>query len=365
MQKCDFSCKPIHALQNNETILCVYCYRITPHVLFTWIPMKRRAFLKYVFRAATAGTSIWFLMRDTAFAKVLSVFGKGRKVDNARPIPPFQVKSFVKQNSIRCMVIGDWGTGDAFQKRIASSMQQYAEKEESQFIISTGDNFYPVGVESKNDAQFRTKWENMYNAAALQVPWYLVLGNHDYLSNPDAQTEYNAINQRWNMPARYYTFTKQQGNLSVQFFMLDTEVLHTDKTTEITAQLAWLEKELKTSTAHWKVAVGHHIIRSYGVYGEQSFMIRQVKPLLDKYGVQAYINGHEHDIQYLKSPDDSFTCVISGGGGGARNTSYGPNTRYANTNGGFVGLSFTETSINAHFLDAQGTIVYADDIATR
>jgi len=244
-------------------------------------------------------------------------------------------------------------------------MQHDAGKELTQFIISTGDNFYPVGVESVNDSQFKNKWEDMYAAASLQIPWYLVLGNHDYLSNPDAETEYHTVNQRWNMPARYYTFTQQQADVTAQFFMLDTEVLHTNRTTEITTQLAWLEKELSNSKARWKIVVGHHIIRSYGVYGEQAFMIQQIKPLLDKYGVQLYINGHEHDIQYLKSPHDSFTCIISGGGGGARNTSYGPNTRYANTNGGFVALAITATSINAHFMDAQGTIVYADDVARK
>ena len=72
---------------------------------------------------------------------------------------------------------------------------------------------------------------------------------------------------------------------------------------------------------------------------------------------------YSHDLQYLKSPDDKFACIISGGGGGARNTSYGVNTRFATTNGGFVQIAITENILNAQFLSADGLVVFEHEIA--
>lgn len=327
--------------------------------------MKRRAFLSFS-GAAFAGGSLWMFSKTSLWEILTSEFlGGAKSVANQPPLPPIDLQSFADKQCVRCFVLGDWGTGDAFQKRVASAMRDVATKEKPQFIISTGDNFYPNGVDSPQDEQFKKHWEDMYSGESLHIPWYVVLGNHDYRKNPDAQVQYSTLNPRWNMPARYFNFIRTEGNISVEFFMLDTEMISGFKKEEIAKQLAWFEEALKKSTATWKVAVGHHMIRSHGAYGDQPVMLQRLKPLLDKYGVHLYLNGHDHDIQYLKAAEDSFSCIISGGGGGARNTSYGKNTRYAATNGGFVYLAFTENTIHAQFADAKGTIKFADDAVKK
>ena len=47
------------------------------------------------------------------------------------------------------------------------------------FVISTGDNFYVHGVANVADPLFQSVYEGIYTHAALQVPWYPALGNHD------------------------------------------------------------------------------------------------------------------------------------------------------------------------------------------
>jgi tartrate-resistant acid phosphatase type 5 len=48
------------------------------------------------------------------------------------------------------------------------------------FVVSTGDNFYSHGLKGPHDPYFKQTFSDMYSAPSLQVPWYAVLGNHDY-----------------------------------------------------------------------------------------------------------------------------------------------------------------------------------------
>ena len=52
---------------------------------------------------------------------------------------------------------------------------------------------YDEGVTSEDDPQFQAKFEDTFPAASLQIPWYLVGGNHDYYGNIDAQIEYSSV----------------------------------------------------------------------------------------------------------------------------------------------------------------------------
>ncbi len=330
------------------------------------LPASRRTFLKRLLFGGAGLSATWLVLRETGLGKVLnSLIAREHHVDNQPPLSPVVVKNFSKTPSVRCLVVGDWGTGDAFQRRVAASMAAVADREHPQCILSTGDNFYPSGVESTSDSQFRTKWKNVYSAASLQVPWYLSLGNHDYRKSADAQIAYTKIDAMWQMPARYYNVERNDGGVQWELFVLDTDSLMHGSKEEDAKQLGWLEAALQKSTAKWKVVMGHHMVRSHGAYGDQSFMVQKVKPLLDRYGVQVYLNGHDHDLQYLKAPEDHFVCLISGAGGGSRNTSYGKNTRFAATNGGFVYLAFTETTLHLEFYDANGNAMFADDVVGR
>eukprot|EP01079_Euglenida_sp_SAG-EU17-18_P006554 gene6554-6303_t len=118
---------------------------------------------------------------------------------------------------VRFLVIGDWGCGPAFAdtRRVAAAMGQFAEAHPVDFVISTGDNFYgPArpwltgGVASVDDPQFAEKFTGVFAHPSLQVPFYLVFGNHDlgFPGNASAQLLYRG-DPRWNMPDILYTMT--------------------------------------------------------------------------------------------------------------------------------------------------------------
>jgi acid phosphatase len=327
--------------------------------------MNRRVFLRSLFGIVALGTSTWAFLKESVAARALSSFvtAGDKEVANA-PLTAvvFKEKSFKDIPAVKFLVIGDWGAGGSFQKSIATQMLLKAETEAPQFILSTGDNIYPNGVNSVDDKQWQTKFKNVYTGDALKLPWYAVLGNHDYRLSPEAQVEYSKVDPQWNMPERYFTFKKEFPDATnVEFFMLDTQKMLTDKA-EREIQAKWLDEQLLKSKARWKVVVGHHMIRSHGIYGDQEFMLKSVKPVLDKRGVDIYICGHDHDLQLLKAKDDKFTCLISGAGGGARNTSYGENTKFAATNGGFNYIAVTNNELYIEFINRQGIIIFADSI---
>lgn len=288
-----------------------------------------------------------------------------KTIANAKPVPPFTTISFKDSAAVRFLVVGDWGTGAAFQKRVAEQMCAKSTAEQPSFIISTGDNIYNRGVDSVNDPQWKTKFEDIYSCDALKLPWYAVLGNHDHRGNIQAQIQYHTVNPRWNMPSRYYTFRQTASDgTAIDFFAIDTDpyMIEARNLTFAAEQEAWLREKLRTSDARWKIVVGHHMIRSHGGYGDQQILIDRIKPILDELGADLYMNGHDHDLQYIKNPADKFYCLISGGGAGERDTGYGEHTIFAMTNGGFNYIAVSRYHIYIEFVSAAGTTLFATRI---
>ena len=108
---------------------------------------------------------------------------------------------------LQFIVIGDWGLpGSKGQKLVAAQMDRLAASTPIDFIASTGDNFYGRGVKSVDDPLWHRVFESVYSLPALKdVPWYLALGNHDYMGDTKAQIEYSENHSNWNLPDTYHS----------------------------------------------------------------------------------------------------------------------------------------------------------------
>jgi acid phosphatase len=265
----------------------------------------------------------------------------------------------------RFVALGDMGTGRAGQKRVAEAMARRAQRDGINFIITVGDNFYPSGVASADDSQWREKFEEVYAESVLQVPVYASLGNHDYDGDPEAQIAYGQRNPRWILPARYYTFTRALSETQcVQFFALDTTPIHRGSSGS-DAQIEWLDVELAKSKARWRIVFGHHPVFSHGLHGRTEALVQRVKPLLEKHGVDLYVAGHDHHLELLR-PVAGVTYVISGGGGGTDNAYpaiWTDESVYTATRGGFALFRLSEKDLVIEFVRSDGDTQFVHVLA--
>lgn len=102
--------------------------------------------------------------------------------------------------------------GDFNQTMLAQSMAGVAEEQPIDFVINTGDNFYPNGLDNETDPQFVNSFSKVYTGESLQKPFYGCLGNHDYYKSSKAQVTNENENglqlqrqdPRWVIPDRSY-----------------------------------------------------------------------------------------------------------------------------------------------------------------
>jgi tartrate-resistant acid phosphatase type 5 len=281
------------------------------------------------------------------------------------------------ENEVAFLVVGDWGRPTApHQRNVAAQMGRTANKINSQFVVSVGDNFYEDGVQTAKDPQWKTSYEDIYVAPSLQKPWYALLGNHDYGGVPQAQIDYAATSHRWRMPSRYYKVAGAEiGAPHLDLFLLDTTPLvygarekapsaiaANVKTQDPAQQLAWLDRELGASTAAWKLVFGHHTIHSGGsAHGDTPELVTMLKPILERHSVQAYINGHEHDLQHIEVGPVSYIC--SGGGCEARPTGRIEGTRFARSVSGFAAIRVRAETLALEFRDYSGRSIYRTQLS--
>lgn len=262
---------------------------------------------------------------------------------------------------VRFIAIGDMGTGEDGQYKVAAAMEDVCAQRGCDFAIGLGDNIYESGADSTNDIQFETKFEDPY--ANLDFPFYMALGNHDNswliggdgLDNDkgDVQVAYhykeNRTSDKWNMPARYYNFSAPANDINplVEFFALDSNPLAAvaDADPEYwqfpyrNKQANWFNLAIQNSTAPWKIAFAHHAYLSNGKHGNagmydgfpgagviyRNFLKDNVCDRVD-----VMIAGHDHELQWLKPTDSCGKTmhIVSGAGAKMRDLKGTKNDAY-------------------------------------
>lgn len=276
------------------------------------------------------------------------------------------------------VAVGDWGRDGADnQSAVAARMGETAGLIGARFVISVGDNFYEDGVTGVDDPKWKTSFEDIYTAPSLQVPWQVALGNHDYHGDSQAQLDYARASPRWRLPRRWYSFSQTAPDgASAEFFVLDTSPFISDyyadgaKKVKVAgqdtaAQLAWFEAALARSRADWKIVVGHHPVYSggdgHGGQGGSPDLIARLDPILQRYRVPLYLNGHDHDLQHVARGATHYVCT--GAGSLTRPRCYMAGSDFCSLQSGFTAFSLTGRRLRVAYRDYTGAELRVVDIA--
>ena len=248
---------------------------------------------------------------------------------------------------MKFITLGDWGgmglggyQADTAM-RVAKQLESTASHNNVQFVINTGDNFYYCGITNTSDPQVSTDFLQPYSGKSLQVPWYGVLGNHEYGYNVDAQISLTTKIPNWVIEDRYYTkrLPLADSGMHVSFIFIDTSPCVQDYrdsdaskwdpcgsmfptcapvmrgpcqfhenilTQDCSEQRDWFKRALDAVPEDdWLIVVGHH--------PADEIDVEDFASLLQDRGFDLYLNGHAHTLtQY--SIDGNPAYVTSGAG---------------------------------------------------
>jgi len=288
------------------------------------------------------------------------------KVDNARPTPAFDASERLAAPALAVFVIGNWGIGGKEQRAISDGLLAAMKRDGASAVLTTGGNFPGSGVASVTDTPWDSRFESMYPPDVLDIPFWATLGDDDYKGKVEAQIAYSQRTlprgsmTRWRMPSSYWTtiLSAQKGSLRVRVVGLDTRDFVIGDTQRARRQCDWLDSVLSTQQEQWTIVLGYHPVYSNGAQGNTLGMHRWIKPLLEKYRVDVFVGGRDHDLQIL-SPVNGVRYLVSGGGSKAANTMWANNTVFAATNLGFLWIQCNATELLLHVLDRDGSVIFA------
>lgn len=258
------------------------------------------------------------------------------------------------------------------QKPIAELMGNMAENVDIECVIAAGDVHHFEGVRSVNDPLWMTNYELVYSHPELMIPWYAILGNHEYRGNTQAVIDYSAVSARWNVPDRYYTFAMENDGVTVRFVMVDTAPL-LDKYREDTEkypdackqdmnkQLAWIDSVLSAAKEDWVLVVGHHPI--YAETGkddsERLDLQKRLDSVLRKHkNVDMYLCGHIHNFQHIRKADSNIDYVVNTSGSLSRKVKPVDGTKFCSGETGFSLISADKKELNLHMINKEGKVIY-------
>lgn len=219
-----------------------------------------------------------------------AIYNDSVKLDDS-PLNYIDAQRIDTTQGFRFIAMGDIGRNpfdDGFPGMTAKQITQQVNHPD--FIIGLGDIVYPLGEADKYDPYLFQPFANVFS----NVPFYPVLGNHDWGVNPEG----NFCNE-WKLPnnEHYYSYNY----LNTHFICLDSKE---GDFYEFGAQKAWLINDLQLAQGHfkWIIVSLHHPGRTCTYKNDEPNVI-SLYPIFAQYNVDFVLNGHAHTYERLHPYD--------------------------------------------------------------
>jgi tartrate-resistant acid phosphatase type 5 len=322
-----------------------------------------------------------------------------------RPSPPGpRTPPPAQPPALRALLFADFGDDTCQQAEVAKAMAGSNARAPFDLAFSAGDNIYECGPDPRlpgaaacafapdgntvtpgyrapDDPRFRKLFEAALSPIATggrPVPVFLALGNHDQntgkncregdldpgaLGRARACLEVAHQGPQWRMPGRHYTVDEG----GARFVVLDSNLLVADYGGfTLDGEVAFLREATKGCELRPCFVVAHHPPAS-AAHGDGD-----ASPADDEFAdrvrrlqgaasapVAAWLSGHDHDLQHLRSPA-GFDVFVSGNGSRWRDEKFekvrpaGTELFFASTAWGFAVLEVWPAGWSVRFEDVTG-----------
>jgi tartrate-resistant acid phosphatase type 5 len=256
----------------------------------------------------------------------------------------------------RFAAIGDFGAvGDAEQK-----VSELVLGEAPDFVITLGDNNYPIGSADTIDVNIGRFYSSMiapykghFGKGAKENRFFPSLGNHDWMS--DGARPYLDY---FTLPGneRYYELERGSAHL----FAIDSDPHEPDGIDAASVQASWLKQRAGASKKVFQIAYMHHPPYSSARHGSSTVMQWPYR----EWGVDLVLAGHDHTYERIEA--NGLTYVVNGLGG---NVAYsfdaplpGTKVRFNEAHGAlFIEVSAKE--LRGRFVSTAGKVI--DEFSIR
>lgn len=243
--------------------------------------------------------------------------------------PGYRFRTFPAAGSeqpFRVWAIGDFGKGNAEQKRVKDAFMQYSTAGRPDVWLWLGDNVYPDGKDNEYQAYV---FDSVYGYKNIMswLPFMPTPGNHDYNTISPVTGSVAPLQQTGpyydivDVPTQgeagglasgnelYYSY--DYGN--VHFVSLNSELgslynaghdwigIHLFSSFNGSPMMTWLKQDLAANTRLWTVVYFHQPPYTDGSHDAEAFwevymkaMREHFTPVLEQYGVDLVLCGHSH-----------------------------------------------------------------------
>jgi tartrate-resistant acid phosphatase type 5 len=234
-------------------------------------------------------------------------------------------------------VIGDFGDGSPNEAAVARLVKSW----KPDFIITTGDDNYPVGAERTIDphigafyADFIGNYHGAYGTGSRTNRFWPTPGNHDWFASRLAPyLDY------FTLPGNERYYEVELG--IVHLVALDSDPKEPDGMSAASVQGRWAHERLAASKACFQIVYFHHPPYSSGPHGDTASMQWPFRT----WGADAVLAGHDHT--YERFQIDGIPYFVNGLGGAEKYplseaSKQGSVLRYNAKHGAMLGIASVE-----------------------